>query len=410
MADLNKDDHFVSVPIGLFGSLFCVILVCILIILHIFVYATPRAYATSDSLARQIVPASETHEEAVSIVEFSDFLCLYCKKAQPAIQRLIREFRGRVTLRFRHYPLAAHAFLSHEAALAAGKQGKFWEMHDAVFASQVAPRREDLIHYAGELGLDMDQFVTDLESGRYLQVIARDRAEGERLGVKGTPTFFINGRRLVGAQPYSVFKKVIEDELRRLKVEALGPVEDRSAGAAVSGPAEASATLAVFADFASPLSAKAAAMSHALRSIYSGHLRVLFKSFPLEFHQEAKLAHEAALAAGEQGKFWDMHDLLFQNQGRLGGEDLTLHAEHLGLDIATFQAALNSRRYQEVVRQDMLDGVNRDVRGVPTFFVNGRRLDGLPSLETLNAVIADELSKQISRKPEAASIGGLPAE
>lgn len=348
----------------------------------------------------------------VEIVEFSDFECPYCAIASKIIKGVLQRYPHEVRYVLKHYPLSDYriAGLAHQATQAAGAQGKFWEMRDLLFANQRKLGWEELLGYAQQLDLDLDRFIADLDSGKHQEVVLRDRAEGERLGVKGTPTFFINGRRLVGVQPYSVFKKVIEDELRRLKIRALDPVEDRSEGAAIVGPAEASTTLAVFSDFESPLSAKAAAMAHALRSMYPDDVRVLFKSFPLEFHEDAKLAHEAALAAGDQGKFWEMHDLLFQNQRSLGRERLMLYAGRLGLDLSRFEEALDSRRYQEVVRQDMLDGVNRDVRGVPTFFVAGRRLDGLPSLEDLNAVVAEELASRVSQKPEAASTGGLPTE
>lgn len=344
----------------------------------------------------------------ITIVEFSDFQCPFCARVSPTIQQLLKQYPGQVKWVFKHFPLAFHpdAPLAHEASLAAGEQGKFWEMHDLIFLNQRAMKRQDLIKYAKQLGLDLDRFLTALDSGKYQTIVERDKAEGARLGVNATPTFFINGRKLVGAQPISVFQSLIEKELRRLKVQTMIDIEDRSGGMGVKGLKDAPVTLAVFSDFQSPLSARADGLMKELLSRYPQKVRVVFKHFPLRFHAEARLAHEAALAAGTQGKFWEMHDLLFKNQKDLRLERLLEYAKRLGLDLATFTEALEKHRYIEIVRQDILDGMNRDVRGVPTFFINDKRLDGLKTLSVLQAVIDEELVRESSKEEQA----GVPEE
>ena len=116
-----------------------------------------------------------------------------------------------------HQPLPFHdkAHLAAEATMAAHAQGKFWEMHDALFANQKALDRADLESYAQRIGLDMPKFKAALDSGAYKARVDADAAAGTKVGASGTPTFFINGWRLVGAQPVDAFKKIIDGELKK---------------------------------------------------------------------------------------------------------------------------------------------------------------------------------------------------
>lgn len=131
------------------------------------------------------------------IVEFSDFECPYCGAAAPMLERLLREFDGRVKLVFKNYPLDQHprAMPAARAAVAAGNQGKFWEMHDLLFGNQQALEDEDFERYAVQLGLDLPRFQADIASPATQARIDADKAEGHRVHLEGTPTMFINGRR-----------------------------------------------------------------------------------------------------------------------------------------------------------------------------------------------------------------------
>ena len=121
-------------------------------------------------------------------------------------------------------------------------------------------KRADLIRYAKQLGLNMDLFLAALDSGEYRAIVERDKAEGARLGVNGTPAFFINDKKLVGAQPIAAFQDLIEKELSHLKVDSAPPIADRSNGMSVKGSADAPVTVSVFADFQSPMSTQAAVL------------------------------------------------------------------------------------------------------------------------------------------------------
>lgn len=133
----------------------------------------------------------------ITIVEYSDFECPYCGAAHPILARLLREHAGHIRLLFKHYPLSGHphAMNAARAAEAARRQGKFWEMHDLLFENQGQLEQEDLERYAQQLGLDVERFKADLQSEDVQRRIEANRAEGREVGVQGTPTIFVNGRR-----------------------------------------------------------------------------------------------------------------------------------------------------------------------------------------------------------------------
>ncbi len=141
----------------------------------------------------------------VTLVEYGDFECPYCGEAEPVIRELVASLGSELSFVFRHLPLVdvhEHAELAAEAAEAAAAQGKFWEMHDLLMADGVALTFDDLVRYAAEVGLDVEQFTSDLVSRRHALRVARDVAAAESDGVVGTPTFFVNGRRHHG--PYDL--------------------------------------------------------------------------------------------------------------------------------------------------------------------------------------------------------------
>lgn len=162
-------------------------------------------------------PSRGAEGAPVTLVEFSDFECPFCRRAQPTLARLLAAYPGRVRHVFRHYPLPRHraAPKAAEAAECARDQGRFWEMHDRLFASAGALATRDLKAHARALGLRGDAFDACLDSGRHEPRWRRDLAEALTYGDSGTPLFFVNGRVVVGAQPYGAFARVVEEELSR---------------------------------------------------------------------------------------------------------------------------------------------------------------------------------------------------
>ena len=152
----------------------------------------------------------------VTIVEFSDFQCPFCKRVEPTLKALLAKYNGRVKVAFRDFPLSSihpHAQMAAEAGRCAEEQGKFWEYHDAMFADQSKLDQAGLEATAKSLGLDEKGFVSCLTSGRFTAAIDQDVQDGTKAGVSGTPGFFINGQFVSGSVPAAQFEKIIDSEL-----------------------------------------------------------------------------------------------------------------------------------------------------------------------------------------------------
>jgi protein-disulfide isomerase len=163
-------------------------------------------------------PVRGAADAAVTIVEFSDFECPYCKQASGTIAKVMEKYAGKVKLAYRDFPLEKihpQARSAAEAAQCARAGGKFWEYHDALFVQSPKLAADDLKRYAKEIGLDVDKFDACVAGGAQSAAVQKDIDEGTRLGITGTPAFFINGRFLNGSQPLDAFSKVIDDELTR---------------------------------------------------------------------------------------------------------------------------------------------------------------------------------------------------
>ncbi|MBI3329516.1 MAG: thioredoxin domain-containing protein [Nitrospinae bacterium] len=156
----------------------------------------------------------------VTIVEFSDFHCPFCKQVLPTLTQLQSQYGDKVKLVFRDFPidqLHPGARKGHEAARCANEQGKFWAYHDLLFANAPKASPEQLKGYAQEAGMNVAAFEQCVASGKYREAVQQDIEEGSRAGVTGTPAFFINGRLVSGAQPLENFSRIIEEELMRVR-------------------------------------------------------------------------------------------------------------------------------------------------------------------------------------------------
>ena len=154
----------------------------------------------------------------VTLVEFSDSQCSHCARLAPVVKKIAGEYPRRLRVVFRQFPLRSihsHAQKAAEASLCAFDQGRFWEMHDALFEEIKRLGPKDLTARAKKLNLDMEAFNQCLESGKYAATVQQDLEDGMVAGVSGTPAVFINGRPLKGSKPYDGMKKVVEEELQR---------------------------------------------------------------------------------------------------------------------------------------------------------------------------------------------------
>jgi protein-disulfide isomerase len=152
----------------------------------------------------------------VTLVEYGDFECPHCGRAERVVRNLLAGFGTDVRFVFRHLPLTdvhEHAQIAAEASEAAAAQGAFWEMHDVLLAHQDELSFGDLVRHAAELGLDTDRFANDLRHRRYALRIARDVQSADQSGVAGTPTFFVNGRRHLGAYDEATLTELVRGSL-----------------------------------------------------------------------------------------------------------------------------------------------------------------------------------------------------
>ena len=156
---------------------------------------------------------------ALTLVEFSDFQCPYCSIAVGKLDAVLAAYPGKVKLIFKQYPLDTHsqAALAAAAAIAAHQQGKFWPMHDALFTHRRDLSRTAILSLARTNGLDMKRFEADLNSPETKKTVTRDIEDGDRAGVEGTPTVYLNGKKYNGALDLPAIRKVIDEELKKAK-------------------------------------------------------------------------------------------------------------------------------------------------------------------------------------------------
>ena len=164
-------------------------------------------------------PAKGPAKAPITIVEFSDYQCPYCSRAETTVTDVLKKYGDKIRLVYRDYPLSFHqnANVAAQASECADEQGKFWEMHGAMFANQSKLAATDLVETAGTIGVDKDKFKACLDSGKYKDEVQKDFEDGQKAGVTGTPTFFINGIPMVGARDVNSFAEIIDSELERGK-------------------------------------------------------------------------------------------------------------------------------------------------------------------------------------------------
>lgn len=164
-------------------------------------------------------PSQGTKGAPITLVEFSEFQCPYCKKARPTIEKILATYKGKVHYVFRDFPLSFHdqAKAVANAANCANEQGKYWEFSKLMWEKQGKKMGDEIFNIATTVGVNNDKFKTCVESKKYFSEIDKDQADGDKAGVSGTPAYFINGIFLNGARPYEDFKEIIDEELAAKK-------------------------------------------------------------------------------------------------------------------------------------------------------------------------------------------------
>ena len=369
----------------------------------------------------------------VTIVEFSDYQCPFCSRAHNTIVELEKQYEGKIRVAMKQHPLDFHpnAKPASLAALSAGEQGKYWEMHDKIFANQQNLDAATFEGYAKDLGLNVEKWKTDQQSPKFQALIAKDSALAMQIGATGTPAFFINGKKVSGAQPIDNFKRVIDAELSRAQemvkggtpadqvyakvlangVSAPAPAPQQPNQPSAPAPAAirkvdfptdspqkggkngAKVTIVAWSDFQCPFCSRVVPTIKQIEDTYGDNVKIVFRNQPLPFHNNAKGAAEASMAANEQGKFWQMHDKMFANQQALDRASLERYAQEIGLDVGKFKAALDSGKFTKRVEEDSAAGMAVGANGTPTFFINGREFVGAQPFEAFKNMIDEEIKK-----------------
>lgn len=384
-------------------------------------------------------PQKGPDDALVTIVEVSEFECPFCSRVLPTVTRIREEYGNDVRIVWRNNPLPFHsnATPAAQAALEIFEQrgnDAFWRFHDLAFENQRALTRENFEAWAGQVGgINMAQFRAALDANEHQAIIDADQALARSLGATGTPSFFINGRNLRGAQPFEAFKAVIDEELAKARrlvesgtprarlyaaIIADGHTEQQFIGgdaapapaapaepppdrvyeiavptdAPSKGPRNARIVIQEFSDFQCPFCSRVGPTIRQIEQEYGDRVRIVWRNYPLPFHEQAMPAAEAAMEVHRQGgdeKFWAYHDLIFQNQQQITRENLEAWAGQVGgINMGEFRAALDSRRHQARVQADM-DAVSRAGAqiGTPSFFINGRLVQGAVPFEQFKTAI-----------------------
>ena len=374
------------------------------------------AHVELDAGARYAVPVGADDlrfgpdSAPVTIVLFADLECRHTRRQWQAIQR-VRSRRDDVRVVVVHDPLPRHRF-----ALAA---------HLAVATAQDAGRGEELFAALIE-GPPLDAAAIDTATASAIARVREGRQLASRFGVRGTPTMFVNGRPVVGVVSPDALGAMVDEEAARVATAPRGgdPYAEAIAGALTSaappaspgrpllpdlgppvevavtdadparGPADAPVTLIAFMDFECVHSAEAAAAIRRLEERHPGALRVVFKHLPLAMHDDARNAAAAAMAAQAQGRFWEMHDWMFEHQDTLDRGSLERAAVELGLDLDRFRRDFDDPMLTDrPIAAAEEEGRRLGLEGTPILVFDGILVPGLVGDERLDEIVAGRLAE-----------------
>jgi protein-disulfide isomerase len=321
----------------------------------------------------------------VTILAFLDYDCPYCARAEHTIAELRERHPDdvRVVIANRPMPFHEHARGAARASLAAAALGRgdarFERMHRLLFENEGARSVEALGGLAVRAGLDPRELATLSESPTVKEDLARSEALADMLGVTGTPTFFVNGRRIVGAQPIDVFDGAVAQALSHNDDERPAPPpfvgETKTMGGALLlGSPSAPKTILLFADLECPYCARLDAQLREFARSRSD-VRVLLRHKPLPMHTRARLAAKGAIAAAAQGKLSQFVELAFSSRA-LDRASLEAQAAALGLDAARFAHDLDAPAVETALAEDEALAAKLGVTGTPTAFAEGHRVIG----------------------------------
>ncbi|HVY32137.1 MAG TPA: thioredoxin domain-containing protein [Polyangiaceae bacterium] len=367
-------------------------------------------------------PVRGSADALVTLVMFSDFQCPFCKRVEATLDELRKLYGKDLRIVWKDNPLPFHQRALPAATLArAVLQTKgndaFWKMHDALFENQASLEDDDLEELIKKQGLNKAALDAAAKSPKISAKLQASQQLADDFEARGTPHFFINGRRLSGAQPLDKFKALIEEQLTKAKglaekgtpraklyAELMKTAEDPPPpptkhvdlppNAPSRGDAKAPVVIQEFSDFQCPFCKRVEPTLAQLQTELKGQIRIVWRHYPLPFHQYAREAAEAAEEVRAQkgdAAFWQYHDWLYAAQAEpegLSRVGLDALADKLGLDLSRFKAALDGHVHAAKIDADMAAAAHAEIDGTPTFLIDDYVVSGAQPVPVFRRIIA----------------------
>ncbi|HEY1691919.1 MAG TPA: thioredoxin domain-containing protein [Polyangiaceae bacterium] len=353
-------------------------------------------------------PVEGSPNALVTIIEFSDFQCPFCSRVEPTLTAVKAKYGDKVRLVWKNEPLPFHpaAEPAAEAAMEVraekGDKG-FWDVHDKFFASQKdlmngkEPNIDNIVKIATDAGGNADKVKAAITGKTHKKEIDADKEMSEDFQASGTPHFFINGRRLVGAQPEEKFDKIIDEEVAKaqaliskgtkpsevyaeLTKDGKGPpppeMKDVPSSLPANDPAwgnmNAKVVVNEWSDFQCPFCGRVEPTVAQMKKDYSDKIKFVWHDLPLPMHPDAPLAAQAGREAFKQkgpSAFWALHDKMFSNQHNIKRDDLDGYAKDLNLDMDKWKAALDGSTHTSEIEADKTAANSDSISGTPAFLI-----------------------------------------
>lgn len=356
-------------------------------------------------------PKKGGKEPLVTIVEFSEFQCPFCKRVLATTKEIIDTYGDDVQIVWKDNPLGFHpraapaSNVARAVYMAKGDKG-FWDAHDKIFESQPKLEDADLFAAVKDLGVPQGVLAQAISSDKYADKFEQSSDLANDFQARGTPHFFVNGIRVKGAQPFDAFKKIIDEQLKKANAmikkgtprsqiyaeimkEGKTPppppkkeVAPAPADAPAKGNKNAKIIIQEFSDFECPFCSRVNPTIKTVLEEHGDDVKIVWRHMPLPFHKLAPLASEASIEIQKQKgdeAFWKYHDLLFASQKSPGLDRASLekYAQDMGgIDMVKFKKALDDRTHQARVEADIAAGKAAGISGTPGFVVNGYFISG----------------------------------
>jgi protein-disulfide isomerase len=359
----------------------------------------------------------------VTVVEFGDFQCPFCKRAEETLKQVQAKYGDKVRLVWKDEPLPFHVHAEAAAELARYVRAQkgdaaFWDAHDRLFATAPAFEDSDFERVATAMGVDAKKALAAMHAKKYGTDVGEDADLADDLQASGTPHFFINGKRLVGAQPLEKFSEVVDAEFARadalvksgtapasvydaIIAKGQGAPEPERKTVALNpdapweGAANARVVIQEFADFQCPFCKRADATLDEVMKTYGTRVKIVWRQLPLPMHPDAGLAAEVALEVRAQKgnpAFFRMKKMMLEHQ-TLDRASLEGYAKELGVDMKKLATAIDNHTHRAEIEHDAQAAQSAGITGTPAFVVNGYFISGAQPYAKFHKIIERALNE-----------------